>query len=257
MSVSEGVNWRCPFCAQFTTVTKSERFTQVVLSRVKTKLGRKALKVEFTACSNPDCTELCIEAELSGYDRRSDGEIDLHFPDNSWKLRPQGTVRQFPDYVPTAILADYREACLILELSPKASATLSRRCLQGMIRHVWGVRPGRLVDEIQAIRKDVDNASWQAIDAVRQLGNVGAHMEKDIDVIVDVDPGEAELLVQLVETLIVEWYVNREESRRRMASVVAAAASKKSPRNLSQPIAREPEQSSQVIAPAPDGVPVE
>ena len=31
---------------------------------------------------------------------------------------------------------------------------------------------------------------WQAIDAVRSIGNIGAHMEKDINLIVDVDPEE-------------------------------------------------------------------
>jgi len=39
----------------------------------------------------------------------------------------------------------------------------------------------------------VDPLTWEAIDAVRKLGNIGAHMEKDINVIVDVDPEEAEL----------------------------------------------------------------
>jgi hypothetical protein len=39
-----------------------------------------------------------------------------------------------------------------------------------------------------------------ATEAVRKLGNIGAHMEKDINVTVDVDPNEASLLTGLVET---------------------------------------------------------
>ena len=34
------------------------------------------------------------------------------------------------------LMDDYEEACAIVNLSPKASATLSRRCLQGMIAQI-------------------------------------------------------------------------------------------------------------------------
>lgn len=96
-----------------------------------------------------------------------------------------------------------------------------------MIRDYWKVKPGRLVDEIAAIQPQVDPLTWDAIDAVRKIGNIGAHMEKDIGVIVDVDPNEADLLIELIETLLREWYINREERRVRMGHLVAAAASKK------------------------------
>jgi hypothetical protein len=52
-------------------------------------------------------------------------------------------------------------------------------------------------------------------------------MENDIDVIVDVDPEEAELLIGLVETLLTEWYVAREERKVRMSALVKAAAEKR------------------------------
>ncbi len=54
-------------------------------------------------------------------------------------------------------------------------------------------------------------------------------MEKDINVIVDVDPDEAELLIGLIETLLREWYVAREERKARMGFIVSAAAAKKAP----------------------------
>jgi hypothetical protein len=144
-----------------------------------------------------------------------------------WHLVPDSRAKSFPSYIPAAILEDYREACQIREASPKASATLSRRCLQGIVRDFWQVKPGRLVDEIDAIKDKIDPLTWDAIDALRQMGNIGAHMEKDINVIVDVDPGEASLLIELVETLLREWYIQREERKVRMGALVAAARSKK------------------------------
>lgn len=124
---------------------------------------------------------------------------------------------------------------MIRHASPKASATLSRRCLQGIIRDFWQVKPGRLVDEIDAIQDRVDPLTWGAIDALRKLGNIGAHMEKDINFIVDVDSDEAELLIGLVETLLRDWYVQREERKQRMDALIAAAASKKPDRAGSNP----------------------
>jgi hypothetical protein len=144
-----------------------------------------------------------------------------------WHLIPEADVKVFPDYIPEPIIADYREAALIKEKSPKASATLSRRCLQGMIRDFWKVKSGRLVDEIDALQDRIDPVTWKAIDGVRKLGNIGAHMEKDINVIVDVDSGEAQLLIGLIETLIGDWYVTRHEREERMAAIVAASEAKK------------------------------
>jgi len=145
----------------------------------------------------------------------------------SWRLVPDSLAQAFPDYVPAVIQGDYREACQIEDKSPKASATLSRRCLQGMIRGFWGISKARLIDEIEELKNHVDGATWAAIDGVRKIGNIGAHMEKDINVIVDVDPGEARLLIELVETLIEDWYVARHEKSQRFAKVTAAAAAKK------------------------------
>jgi hypothetical protein len=155
-------------------------------------------------------------------------------------LRPEADVSEFPDYVPVAIRADHREACLVLGASPKASATLSRRCLQGMIRDFWGVTGKRtLYQEIDAIKDRVNPATWDAIDSLREIGNVGAHMNHDVNLIVDVEPREAELLIELVETLIQDWYVDRHERNRRMSELKAAGEKRKAAKQLSLPAAAE------------------
>ncbi|WP_331694608.1 DUF4145 domain-containing protein [Pandoraea sputorum] len=131
-----------------------------------------------------------------------------------------------PDYIPKPIVDDYEEACAIRDLSPKASATLSRRCLQGMIRDFFGVSKGSLAKEIESIEDKVDSVTWQSIDAVRKIGNIGAHMEKDINIVVDVEPNEAQILIDLVESLIDDWYVARHERAKRHSAIQAIAAEK-------------------------------
>ena len=68
-----------------------------------------------------------------------------------------------------------------------------------MIRDFWEIRKRTLYDEIQGLKDKVSGSSWRAIDAVREIGNIGAHMEKDVDVIIDVEPEEAGLLLRLIE----------------------------------------------------------
>ena len=141
-------------------------------------------------------------------------------------MKPQSHAKQFPRYIPKPIIADYEEACLIQNLSPKASATLARRCLQGMIRDFWGVKEPTLFAEINAIQEKVDPQTWQAIDGVRSIGNIGAHMEKDINLIIDVEPNEAGALIILIETLIENWYIAKHEREKSVASVINIANQK-------------------------------
>ncbi len=115
---------------------------------------------------------------------------------------------------------------MICEDSPKASATLSRRCLQGILRDFWQVTPDLLYREIDQIKDRVDVEVWEAIDSIRKVGNIGAHMEKDINVIVDVDPKEATILMGLIEMLIKEWYIAREERKARLSQVKEIAENK-------------------------------
>ena len=89
-----------------------------------------------------------------------------------------------------------------------------------MIRNFWGIVEKRLFDEIAALEEKVDAATWSAIDAVRSVGNIGAHMEKDIDVIVDVEPNEAQLLIGLIELLVKDWYIARYDRQERLKAIV-------------------------------------
>lgn len=222
--MAEGFNWECPHCQRHVTITDTITGNTTTLY-IKNSEGRRSLFTTFTVCPNPDCQKFTLELKLYTSVRQA-GEEKLVQCLNTWRLIPPSNAKVFPDYVPKPLIDDYVEACLIREHSPKASATLARRCLQGIIRDFWKVKPGRLVDEIEAIREHTDHLTWAAIDAVRKVGNIGAHMEKDINLIVDVDPNEAELLISLIETLFKDWYINREERKRRLEAIVSIGSQK-------------------------------
>lgn len=144
---------------------------------------------------------------------------------NTW-LIPKSNAKQFPFYVPEAIRQDYEEAYLILNLSPKSSAALSRRCIQGMIHDKWDIKLKNLNQEISTLKDKIEPSLWSAIDSLRQLGNIGAHMEKDINTIIDIEPDEAEKLILLVELLIKEWYIVPHERQELLAGIVQINAGK-------------------------------
>jgi hypothetical protein len=193
--------------------------------------GERLFKTKVIVCPNPKCRRFALYLDEYKINRvsgnRTQGALVQHR-----NLIPPSRAKVLPSYIPRVIVDDYTEACLIVELSPKASATLSRRCLQGMIRDFFGVTKNRLVDEIEVIKDKVDPTTWDAIDAIRSIGNIGAHMEKDINVIVDVDPGEAEELIKLIELLIEDWYVNRYKRQEQLKAVLKIKAEKDNAKKL-------------------------
>ncbi|PSO28986.1 hypothetical protein C7G41_24205 [Bradyrhizobium sp. MOS002] len=188
------------------------------------------------ACSNLSCRELTLKVSFGEGEWRSGGEFVVPKAIHKFDLMPAFSFRAQPAYIPAALREDYEEACKIRDLSPKASATLARRCLQGMIRDFCGIAKATLDQEIKELRKKLDDRtapsgvtheSLDAIDAVRKVGNIGAHMEKDVDLIVGIEPGEAQMLIGLIEMLFREWYVERHDRTNRLATITALAEEKK------------------------------
>ena len=124
---------------------------------------------------------------------------------------PSAVMRHFPDYVPAAIRADYEEACTILQYSPKSAATLSRRCLEGILQDFFGIKERNLFSSLEKVKPQLASSLWKAIDSLRKIGNIGAHMQQDVNILLDVDRNEAAMLVKLIERLIDGTYVARHD----------------------------------------------
>ena len=144
---------------------------------------------------------------------------------------PKSAAKQFPDYIPAQIRQDYEEAYSIVDLSPKASATLSRRCLQGMIHDFHNIHAKNLNAEITQLKDTISTVEWQVLDGLRKIGNIGAHMEHDINIIVDIDPNEAKQLLSVIEFFIEKWYVSKHESEELFNSVIQLSKEKQEQRN--------------------------
>lgn len=216
----------CPYCeCKFVTTLESLQENEFFFKRLQGvpyspgKDDKDKIRLSFYLC--PNCKETTIKILGIGEDVK----------DTTLSFKPRSFAIIFPKYIPESIRKDYEEASLIVELSPKASATLSRRCLQGMIRDFWNVKNKRnLYEEINAIEDKVTPEVSRVLKGLKDLGNIGAHMEKDINLIIDIDHGEAEKLIKLIEYLIKEWYINRHESEQLFADIVGIDEAKKESR---------------------------
>jgi len=223
------MNYTCPYCGRHTTITdpnKDSNWYKIEIE--KSTLGDVGFGISAITCPNEECQKLLLVAQLTNaYEQY--GNWNKSTVIKTWRLLPESEARVLPDYIPNPIKEDYYEACRICDLSPKASATLARRCLQGMIRDFWKIKDSTLKKEIDALEEKVDVDVWESIDAVRSVGNIGAHMEKDINIIIDVETDEAQLLIGLIEQLVDEWYVAREDRKNRAQKLKDLAISKKTP----------------------------
>ena len=167
-------------------------------------------KITIQTMNCPNCHKVSID--IVG--------VGSQFPDRIMHFNPISLAKAYPDYIPQTIRSDYEEAHAILNLSPKASATLSRRCLQGMIRDFWGISKARLVDVIDALKDLVDPSTKKVLDALRKLGNIGAHPEKDVNLIVDIEPNEAHMLLKFIELLMQKWYIERHDNEQLLQDIL-------------------------------------
>lgn len=213
-------NWICPVCNGSATISNEDEDSGTLSLLCSKAEGETGVYVgaHLIRCPSPKCRDfnLVVYAHYGTSAKKRGGMGGLVV--NADKATPVGigVFRFAPtvptllsEHVPKSIIEDYNEAWLIKDLSPKASATLCRRALQGMIRDFWRIKRKTLHLEIEALKTKIDKKFYEAIRAVKGVGNIGAHSEKNINVIIDIEPGEAVALLKLIPLLDKEWYVAR------------------------------------------------
>jgi hypothetical protein len=143
-----------------------------------------------------------------------------------------------PKEITGGIKEDYEEACMVLPLSNKASAALSRRCLQAILRG-QGYTQRDLAQQIDALlgeqdpTKAIPTALRQTVDAIRNFGNFSAHPVTDQTTlqIIAVDPGEAEWCLEILEEMFDHYYVRPAHAKARKAALDKKLAAAGKPRS--------------------------
>lgn len=194
--------YTCPFCGHIQAFDNSYTYDNNGEFRNTRPIPTEYRESSFTIYSIRCCNSECRKISVIAINRTSNKQVDIV---------PQKVIRTFPEYIPEQIKMDYEEASQIIDISPRASSTLLRRCLQGMIHDFWGIHEKNLNAEITVLKGKVTEPQWKAIDGLRKIGNIGAHMESDVDMIIPINPDEAKALKKLIELLLDKWYISRHD----------------------------------------------
>jgi len=192
-------------------------------------------KANATVC--PACQNPTIILEQFRYDGipntmpRAIGAPLRAYPTNTFR-------KPTPKEVPAHIKEDYEEACRVLPISQKASAALSRRCLQAILQE-QGYTQRDLAKQIDALlnesnsAKAIPTALRQTVDVIRNFGNFSTHPVTDQTTlqIIPVEPGEAEWCLDILEEMFDNYYVKPAEAKARKAALDAKLAAAGKPRS--------------------------
>jgi hypothetical protein len=141
---------------------------------------------------------------------------------------PTNAAHKAPPEVPQEIGEVHVEAHAVLPVSARASAALSRRCLQQILRE-RGYYANDLKAEIEQLLNETDATRAlpaslrETIDAIRNFGNFSAHpiTETTSLQVIDVEPHEAEWCLDILDDLFEHFYVKLAEARKRKEALNA------------------------------------
>ncbi|MBA4124489.1 MAG: DUF4145 domain-containing protein [Acidobacteria bacterium] len=165
--------------------------------------GENGIKIIQGFCS--ECNQFIVLLEQGKY-RWEDDAAELADAHSTEIIYPKFILRVIANDVPQEYRNDFNESNSVLSASPKASAALSRRLLQRLLREKYKIVGKKdLSQEIEEFVKkpDIPIEIKNAVDAIRNIGNFAAHPNKHqiTGEIVDVEAGEAEWLLDVLEEL--------------------------------------------------------
>ena len=133
---------------------------------------------------------------------------------------PQRPTREKIRGIPEKYASLYQDASDVLGTSPRASAALSRGCLQMLLREYGGVKPGTLESEIKQVvaSNSLPARLATTIDTIRIRGNYAVHPDKSNKPgkITDIEEGEAEWGLEILKDLFEHYITKPTEQSERM-----------------------------------------
>jgi Domain of unknown function (DUF4145) len=203
---------KCPHCT--ISIHESWTSTQIFTTGENGTTVNSLWRVQCMIC--PGCKKIILR---SGFCQT--GPNWIKDPESWVQFYPSGSSRPpLSKEIPPDMASDYSEAAKVLHLSPKASAALSRRCLQSVLRDA-GYTQKDLSKQIDAVlaetdaRKGLPSGVHMIVDAIRNFGNFAAHKITDQTTlqIIDVEPAEAEYCLDVLDAVFDHYYVKPAQAR--------------------------------------------
>lgn len=206
-----GQDGQCPHCGRGVHFLPAKQYISPSGNFAGTQAFTVVETAAYSASQCPSCNLIIVWISITKNIGGAGSEEFL-----VWPFLGQ---RKAPPDVPSHIAKDYVSASRLVNVEPNASAALSRRCLQELLREVAGTTKRDLADQIQEVLDSGTLPSQLAdnLDAVRNIGNFAAHLSKSqaTGSIVETESEEAEWNLEVLEGLFDFYYVQPEKNRRR------------------------------------------
>ncbi len=203
--IPKSLSFSCPHCQVYSVMKLDTAVKRFNLDEYEI-IARATENLLFDfICSCPNCKSTIFVQAMAQINVTDDTEIDENSGGQIIAIYPYRKNFPIASEVPEKYANDFSEAQIVLDLSPKASAALSRRILQNVIREEFKIRHRDLAKEIDDFIALPGLPSYltDAVDAIRNIGNFAAHPLKNTSTgeVVDVEPGEAEWLIEVLNSL--------------------------------------------------------
>lgn len=190
---------KCPHCATGVCIAWKE--VTFPIPSPDDEDDRGGYTIQYGFC--PECEKLIIQLQHGleiGYSR--DYWIDNI--DEESMIYPRYSVgRTLDQYVPPKYAQLFRESEEVNNVSPRASATLSRYLLQMLLHEELHIHKRNLEDEIKELENgsNIPTKLVTMLQVMRRVANFGAHPKKSTNSneIVEVESGESAVMLNLLE----------------------------------------------------------
>ena len=192
---------KCPHCA--TGVCIAWREVTFPIPSPDDEDDRGGYTIQYGFC--PECEKLIIQLQ-HGLESGYAGEYWIEDIDEKSIIYPRYTVRRELDqYVPPKYAQLFLESDEVNNISPRASATLSRYLLQMLLHEELHIHKRNLEDEIKELENEsnIPTKLVTMLQVMRRVANFGAHPKKSTNSneIVEVEAGESAVMLDLLEEM--------------------------------------------------------
>lgn len=192
---------KCPHCA--TTVFIYWNQVTFLEPTPEDSYDNGGYTIQYGYC--PECGKLVIQLQhgiQSGRSGINEYWIDqIDYEDIIYPRYSAG--RNLDQYVPERYAQLFRESEEVNNISPRASATLSRYLLQMLLHEELHIQKRNLEDEIKELENgsNIPTKLVTMLQVMRRVANFGAHPKKSTNSneIVEVEAGESAVMLDLLE----------------------------------------------------------
>ena len=195
---------RCPYCGIGISIDWNEWIEEAY--PVPNEEGEFDEGYNLVSVFCPDCRKFIVRLQHgTGYVSSQYGSELLEIDDEILLYPKFPKTKQLSQYVPTEYADLYEEASQVNNISPRASATLSRYLLQNVLHEELKIKKRNLAEEISELeeKQSVPSTLVAMLQVFRKIANFGAHPKKSTNSneIVEIEKGEAEVMLELLEEL--------------------------------------------------------